>query len=216
MKKTTLSLLSLILATVMVLGALASCTGGDQPSGSDPTSPADQTNPVESGSTESTSAESESDETDSAGGEETGEVIAPSIEEIDNGLLISNANALANGVNAYFTDGKRTDFMLENRSMQLLYALSANQKQQVTSLVNTQGKAYITNTSDAFVKLTNGNVFYTSNSTKPATANLYRFGYYMYETRLEDQRFNGELQIEDSLSVDLANVRRNQVKVTAG
>lgn len=214
MKKTTLSLLSLILATVMVLGALASCTGGDQPSGSDPTSPADQTNPVESGSTESTSAESESDETDNAGGEETGDVIPPSIEEIDNGLLISNANALANGVNAYFTDGKRTDFMLENRNMQLLYALSANQKQQVTSLVNTQGKAYITNTSDAFVKMANGNVFYTSNSTKPATANLYRFGYYMYEARFEEQNFMGSPIEDGALDVSLENVGKSQVKVT--
>ncbi len=143
------------------------------------------------------------------------EVTLPSLDDVSNGHIIENANELKNGVNTYFTDGKRTDFVLENQNMTLEYALAAGKAQQVTSLVNKNGKAYIQNTCDVFVKMTNGNVFYASNSTKPATANLYRLGYYMYESRFEEQNFMGSPIEEDAISLSLSSLDKNQVKVTS-
>ena len=200
MKKTVLSLLSLILAAIMLMSVFTSCSWGDP--GNDPE------NPVESDSSESESgSESESDE-----GEEA--PTPPDLSKIGNGLLISHANSLMNGVNAYFTDGKRTDFMLENQNMSLEYALTASKYQAITSLKNKAGNSYIEGTADIFVKMTNGNVFYASGSSKPATANLYRLGYYMYEARFEEQNFMGTPIEDDALSLSLSSVGKNEVKVT--
>ena len=209
MKKSTRTLLSVILAIIMILGILASCTNdpsqGDESGSSQGT--AENTDPIESGSQESDTESG--DETDNGG--ET-EVVPPSLDDIGNGLLISNAHALANGVNAYFTDGKRTDFVLENKNMKLEYALSAGKGQQISTIVNTAGKAYLTGTSDVFVKMTDGKVFYTSASTKPATANLYRLGYYMYEARFEEQNFQGAYDLANAHILSFDSVDKQQVK----
>ena len=122
MKKTVLSLLSLILAAIMLMSVFASCSWGND--GNDPEVP----------------GENDGSESDSGDNSEIEDPpTPPDLNKIENGLLISHANSLMNGVNAFFTDGKRTDFMLENQNMSLEYALSASKYQAVTSLKNKAG-----------------------------------------------------------------------------
>ena len=251
MKKSTLSILSLLLSAIMLLGIFASCTKvpegttqgtsaettenkkteatessvkNDTTESSDEESDSvdgteDETTDENSCESSATSSDNETDDTEttaSASETATEEVLVtlPSLDDVSNGHIIENADALKNGVNTYFTDGKRTDFVLENQNMTLEYALAAGKAQQVTSLVNKSGKTYIQNTCDVFVKMTNGNVFYASNSSKPATANLYRLGYYMYESRFEEQNFMGSPLEEGAIQLSLSSLEKNQVKVT--
>ena len=227
--KSKLSLLSLLLASVMLLGILASCGGGNAETESTPPSvstEADTSSETESGSS---SADTEGSETEKQNSSETAkqdpsetetssnqekETEGPtvSITDMENGLLIENAYNLANGVNAYFLDGKRTDFALVNQNMYLEYALANYKDQKVTALKNSKGKVYIENTADVFVTMNTGKTFYASDSTKSATANLYRFGYYMYEARFEEQVFSSDIAVEDSFSLDLKGITRNHFK----
>ena len=220
------SLLSLVLALALTAGAFASCKAPETDTETDSSSVTTEENTnqetdtdiqstKESTSVNDTETETKTDtETDTdTVGEQTNEKPKVSIENtVDNGLLIENAYALANGVNAYFTDGKRTDFALTNQNMYLEYALANYKDQQITALKNSSGAVYIENTADVFVKMKTGVTFYASDSTKHATANLYRFGYYMYEARFEEQIFSGDIQIEDSFALDLKAISKNQAK----
>ncbi len=203
MKKTALSLLALILAAIMLMSVFASCTTGNQENDSEKESSDTQ----EPGGDESESESGNNGDIDTP-------VIPPDLSKLDSGLLIGHANSLMNGVNAYFTDGKRTDFVLENQNMSMGYALAAAKDQLITYLNDKEGNNYITGTSDVFVKMTNGNVFYASNSTKPATANLYRFGYYMYEARFEEQNFMSTPITEGAHTLSTSSISKNHAKVT--
>ena len=222
MKKTALSFLALLLATVMLLSTLASCDSPEEPTDTETpstteTQSSSDTEHAETDNTEQTTETAFGSETEPETDHETEtetetEESHVSIADMENGLLIENAYSLANGVNAYFTDGKRTDFVLENQEMTLEYALANYKDQLVTSLQNTKGKSYIEDTCDVFVRMKTGKTFYASDSSKNATANLYRFGYYMYEARFEEQLFVGDVIVEDSFSLDLKSITRNQVK----
>ena len=142
------------------------------------------------------------------------EVPAPSIGEHAYSEIITNANALMNGVNARFGSGMRNSFVLENQNMTLSYALSAGAAQQISSIVNKSGNAYVQNTADVFVTMTGGQTYYASSSTKPATANLYRFGYYMYEARFEEQNFRGAYDTSKTKTLSISSVSSNETKVT--
>ncbi len=226
MKRTTLSLLSALLALFMLLGVLASCTDPEQPTEAttDPIQETQETEDTEESGSEphgGSEATTGSDTEESVSASETESetetdppVIGPSIDEIQNGTLIQNAQSLINGVNAYFNDGKRTDFTLENQKMSLEYALASYKQQKVTALKNTQGKSYIENTADVYVKDTNGNVFYAADSSRAATANLYRLGYYYYEARFEEQLFNGAVNILSELPISLENLGKNMARVS--
>ena len=222
MKKTLLSFVAFLLATTMLLGAFASCDD----SGSVPDESSSQTETEKIDTESSVSDESETTsgsntlvESDTESDVEESETVdievpTPSIEGIENALIIQNAHDLKNGVNAYFTDGKRSDFALENQNMNLEYALAAYKDQLITSLTNKEGKTYIENTGDVFVRMKNGNTFYASDSSKAATANLYRLGYYMYESRFEEQLFSGGIIENSTLNMDIVGLGRQQVKVS--
>ena len=207
-----LKLFSLTLVIVMLLGAFAACgkkdgdtTQTEAPGSSSTETNVDTTETPGSSSTESSTTEINVDTTESEG-------IDLSNNEYSSTIILSNT--LKNGVNAYFTDDGRSKFALDNMNMSLEYALCAGMSQRIASLTNTKGNAYITDTSDVFVKLTNGRTFYASKSTKPATANLYRFGYYMYEARLEEQNFLGDYTLDGAVSIDISSVSGKQVRVT--
>ena len=220
MKRSLFSLTALLLAVSMLALPLASCNEGKEQdsSAAKETETATEVVSTPNDSTEASSpGESETDsETDTEIAGTDSETAPPAtLEGTPNGELIENANALANGVNAYFTDGKRTDFALENQNMTLKYALANCYDQQITSLVNKDGKAYITDTADVFVKMKSGNVFYASSSTASATANLYRMGYYMYEARFEEQNFLSKPIDEDAIVISTTGAKRNQVKISS-
>ena len=179
MKRRLLSLLSLSLALLMLLSILASCNGGSD-------------NETEGSSQNSDSINNESDteketekETDNGGDSEDIEgPVANRHQE-----LIETSNALANGVQAFFTNANRTHYSLQNLEMTMNYCRSSVSDQLVESIKNTQGNTYIQNTMDAFVRMKDGGTFYASQSTTNAEANLYRFGYYYYQALFEFQNF---------------------------
>ena len=175
MKKSLLSLLSLLLALIMIAGVFASCTNG---SGNTETDESESQNP---GGEESSS-------TPDGGDEDEKDPVAPS----EHLALIQAANGLANGVQAYFPDAKRTHYSLKNTEMIMNYARSNQFDQLVESIKTLDGATYIQNTMDVFVRMANGDsydTYYASQSTKSAEANLYRFGYYYYQGLFEFQNF---------------------------
>lgn len=124
----------------------------------------------------------------------------------DEQILLSNN--LANGVQAYFSDSQRESMIVENHKMSVEYGLVANGSQYVTALKNTKGIAYVENTMDTFVRMADGSTFYASQSAKKATSNLYRIGYYYYETRYEGQDFYDLSQIEFT---DAKKINHNKI-----
>ena len=107
--KKTISTLSLILAILMIISALSSCTGGESPIQSQTTTDA-----------ESEISESNSEQKDTEGNKDTekseeadteSEESLPSLLEGEHAQLIAGADALANGVNAYFDSGERKNFI---------------------------------------------------------------------------------------------------------
>lgn len=129
--------------------------------------------------------------------------------------LIELNNSMANGVQAYFTDGTRNYFNFTNKNMTMSYSRSNFNDQQVAYIANTKGNTYIQNTMDVFVRMTDGSVHYASNSTKSAEANIYRFGYYYYEGMFEFQNFvpkDYEIDIKDSPKMGRLNTFENMVE----
>ena len=208
MKKTLLSSISFLLVLCMMAGALAACIPSQEQETTNNSSSSEGSTESSSQSTESSSEKTESSEGSSAESEsesESGDIgedtQSPSLDGISNGAIIENANALMNGVQAYFPYPDRSHFAFENKEMSLDYALSNNEDQQVTSLKNKDGHTYISNTMDVFVTMENGKTYYASKSTAPTTANIYRFGYYFYEMRLEEQLFVNDFNINDEKRV---------------
>ncbi len=225
MKKTAVAVLSLLLVVSMLCPVLAGCSGGEETSakegqattessGSETTpeseSKSETDSETESGASsgsvvetiettetdtnEESTTETDTNEESTTETEELESVVGPQLEG-DHAALIENADALKNGVNAYFPYPDRSHFAFENLEMSLDYALSAVEKQQVSALTNKDDKTYIQNTMDVFVKMTDGKTYYASDSGISTAANIYRFGYYFYEMRLEEQNFVGNYEI---------------------
>ena len=113
---------------------------------------------------------------------------------------IKNANALANGVQAHYIDDRRK-FVIENQNMTLGYTLTRDENQQVSFINNKSGASYIENTMDAFVTMTDGSTVFASKTSTNTTTNIFRYGYYYYEVRLEEQVFSDGLNICSVLPV---------------
>jgi len=189
MKKIAVSIVSLILALI----TLASCTPAGQ--GSNESTTAESNNTVE---TTSGNESTDTEESDT----ETAEESTDAALEGEHAELITNASKLANGVNAYFESRKHNSFIFENQEMILSYGKDNEKPQLVESLTNKKGGAYIENTMDVFVRMTDGSTYYASSSMANATANIYRLGYYFYEMRLEEQDFIGNFDIEKTKTIN--------------
>lgn len=126
--------------------------------------------------------------------------------------LIESADRLANGVNAYFDSGDRKNFITENQNMALKYSTDMLFERKVTALADKRGNKYIENTMDIFVKMTYGGTYYTSKTANSAKVsqfaglNIFRFGYYYYDVRIEDQNFVNEIKVIDELTLDIKNI----------
>ena len=145
-------------------------------------------NTESSDTAESSEATEETTEASEETTEETTEKVIEAIENEHTQLIEHNAD-LANGVQAYFSDSTRKNFVIKNQEMFLDYMRSSAGDQQVASLTNTKGNVYVQNTMDVFVRMTDGSTHYASQSGKSAEVNLYRFGYYYYEALFEFQDF---------------------------
>ena len=117
--------------------------------------------------------------------------------------LIKLANGLVNGTYTAYTSPDRGILNIKNQTMSLDYTLWAGSgNMQVNSLTNTKGVSYIEDTMDVFVKTEDGEIYYASKSTSSATMNIYRYGYYYYENRIEGQIFVPEIEAVNSQAIN--------------
>ena len=134
--------------------------------------------------------------------------------------LIQGANGLANGIQAFFTDGSRTHLSIQNQEMILNYARSILSDQLVESIKNNNGAAYIQNTMDVFVRMSNGDsidTYYASQSNHSAEANIYRFGYYYYQGMFEFQNFiPKQLEVYNSTKINSKTQFTDGFDITRG
>ena len=81
----------------------------------------------------------------------------------------------------------------------------ANGQMLVSHISTKDGHSYIKNTMDVFVETTNSERFYAGNSANVsgATLNIYRYGYYYYENRLEGLSFVNEIAKNNIKSIEM-------------
>ena len=188
MKKRVVPKVSFILALLMLAGSFASCK----------TNPPDTntTEPITEVITESEIAQTSESEV------YTEEIIAPLLEG-EHALLIENADHLKNNVTAYYSNGDRTAFTVENKGMIFEYPLAA-ETDQLATIKNQSGKVYVENTMDVYVTMENGKTYYTSKSVDAATANFFRYGYYYYDIHMYDQSFTNEILTTKETDISFA------------
>ena len=210
MKKVFLSTLSLFLVCVMLAGSFASCA---------PLLTEDQTSDTSSNETTDDGTQGSTEGDTSTAGSETGSDTETGTEtetepDSDNAELsgqhadiIEHAHNLANGVTSYFTDAGRKYHSIQNQEMTLTYARSLEDDQRVASIKNTQGKSYIEDTMDVFIRMKSGKEFYASQSPVETDVNIFRFGYYYYQGFYGGQNF-----VPKDLSETITNVKKLQMK----
>lgn len=126
----------------------------------------------------------------------------------ENAAIIENAQKLANGIQTYYTTPDRASYTVQNKNMILEYLLSGEKDQMVSSIKNTKGNPYLTDSMDVFITTTNGNKYYASASLEQTRVNLYRFGYYYYDVHFLEQDFIGEYKVDSSVDVDINNFQK--------
>ena len=235
MKSKKISVISLLLAALMLLGVLASCTPSIETTNETTTAPVETTGSESSSqtedkeTTESTSSkdnevsdesaleDTESDsaidsesasetETDSEEHCVTTETEAPILISGDNAELIHLSNKLANGVAPYYTDSSRNELTIPNTEMDLGFNMThANGDMLVSHISTKDGHAYIKDTMDVFVTMNDGVTHYSGKSANvgSATLNIYRYGYYYYENRIEGLSFINEIVKENQTNVSI-------------
>ncbi len=126
---------------------------------------------------------------------------------------IMQANRMADGVQAYYANAKRTSYRIENMNMRLNYELSSAKPNLITALSNTQGKNYVENTMDVFITMADGTTYLASESTAAPHTNVYRMGYYYYDAHIMGQNFMGGSAIlkEMPFTVSRNTIKGNQV-----
>ncbi len=127
---------------------------------------------------------------------------------------IMYANKQAGQVQTYYTDPAREGYRIVNGNMSLDYTLTAARDVQVSALKTPDGNVYLQNTMDVFIRMQNGKVYYASESTAAARANVYRLGYYYYDVHLLEQDFLGNASITATheLTYKKSNWRGNDVE----
>ena len=193
-------------------GNTGTTPGGDEttaPGGDETTAPGgdDTTAP---GGDETTAPGGEV--TTAPGGETTEESQTPVVKDPTYGDLIELSNDLKNGVNPYFTDATKEQLTIENQNMTLGYGMvGMSGNSQVQHLSNKNGATYIENTMDIVLNMKNGKKYYASQSLEGSILNIYRYGYYFYETRIEGQTFKNQIIKEDALDYDLSKFASSDV-----
>ena len=105
---------------------------------------------------------------------------------------VERANELANGVQAYYDNSDRQNYIIENQNVQLTHTLS--DKIFVSSLKNRQGQQYLFNSLDTYV-VYNDETFYAKQSPTSARVNTTRLGYYYYSAYLRDLTFSNYIPL---------------------
>ena len=199
MKRNHISVISLLLAIIMIVGALAACGSGNNTTTE---APGEQ-------STEASTNQNQT--TNGTTGTTTEETTEEGTTVPENPLgnvgysedLIKVSNGLAGDVQAYFETSKWFKYIVENNNMSLKYTVCKDLPQYVEYIKNSQGKSYIENTMDVFVRMTDGHTVYASTSTEHAIANMYKLGYYYDEVRFEGQNFTDAFEVLSESKIDI-------------
>ena len=183
---------------------------GTTPGGDETTAPSGNTGTTPGG--DETTAPGGEVTTAPGGDETTEESQTPVAKDPTYGDLIELSNGLANGVNPYFTDATKEQLTIENQNMTLGYGMIGGSGNSfVQHLSNKNGATYIENTMDIVLNMKNGKKYYASQSLESSILNIYRYGYYFYETRIEGQTFKNQIIKENALDYDLSKFEVNDV-----
>ena len=208
MKKQLLSLIAIILTAVMLLGVLAACKSKTPP----------QTEPNGSTSTEGVGSESSTNEKETdKGGESNGSETSTTVEQGseteptppphdglgEHSAIIQTSNSYKNNVLSYYTDSTKKEVTFENMTMNMGYGIVSNGNMQISHLSSKSGGTYISNTMDVVLNMENGKSYLASKSLNNSMLNIYRYGYYYFENRIEGQRFTNDIIIEDEYVIDV-------------
>ena len=154
--------------------------------------------------TESASQETESESETEV---ETEEKLLYPVPEVENGKTIANANNLWGGVNLYYQNGTRKDITIENDDMALSLHAAPDGSSLVSSIKNTAGKSYVNNALDVYVKMADGGVYYSSKSMSAMSFDLYRFGMYYYELKVQGQSFVESVIEQGDIDLGIENAK---------
>ena len=102
---------------------------------------------------------------------------------------VEYANSVANGIDAHYIDDSRDGYTVENQNMSLDYYITTDKNVQVASLKSVSGGEYISGTMNAYIKMSDGNVYHTSRSQKDARINIFKHGFYYYDVHVLGQNF---------------------------
>lgn len=117
---------------------------------------------------------------------------------------VNLAADLANSVTGYYPSAKKNTFVIENQNATLTYNLSdPSRPYGIASLATPDGKVYLSDTADSFIKLANGQTFYASDTI--GRVNLYDQGFYYYDVHVLDQTFGSDDDIIREQKVDPQN-----------
>ena len=193
MKRKFISIISLLLSLIMIVGVCASCnlfqngqTETSNESESTSGSNTESGSTTESGSQSGSESGSESESGGSGNGTEDHPLISGNDADI-----IELSNKLANGVSPYYSNSSRNELIISNTRMDLGFNMTSANDMLVSHLSTKDGHDYIKNTMDVYIKMRDGSIYYASKSanTQNILLNIYRYGYYYYENRLEGLSF---------------------------
>lgn len=187
MRRTIISILSFVLALLMLVPMLAACTFGEGPDAPDE-------------STQNPSGdESESSDKGDDGKDEDNKDNA-ALKDAMFGPSIEYANSIVNGVQSFYTEAGRHNYRVENLNMDLLYSL--DDTKLLSYIANKNGGVYVKDTMDVFVQMEGGERVYASSTANNIRPNIYRIGYYYYDVHFLENSFKGEVNITNSADLD--------------
>ena len=122
----------------------------------------------------------------------------------DNTSTIERADSLTNGVDAYYTGNDRSKYTVENMNTLINYDLITGGVSTVSSITNRTGGEYVSDTMKVFVRTTSGKVYYASNYISAPRPNIYRLGYYYYDSHIMDTDFINSASVTSELNLSLS------------
>ena len=118
--------------------------------------------------------------------------------------LIEKSNQIKNSVQEHFTKKNGIqNIVLDNNDVSLSYEITPGDNQQISYLKNSNGGTYIKNTLDAFVTMEDGGRYFTSKTSVSPATNIFRFGYYYHDLRIEGQNFLNGMTVKHEKKLDL-------------
>ncbi len=202
-------LLSFFLGLLLVFGTFAACTELGEESTS---SSSEETAESESTETSELNSETESEATEgSSAPPDTETGTDPTVDtetsiaslEGEHAELIALASDLKNKVNTSYGESAQNFISISNDCMVLGYRRkNTGDNLNLAYLQTPDGKTYLEETMDVFIKLTDGSIFNASASLNNPFLNIYRYGYYYFENRIEGQVFANEGEPEAILEID--------------